>query len=224
MYASARSLGWNIPKCPSQRMSACIGPSRRSRGSAPVGCSPSLPTSAATTASADFSLRPLLRRPFGRKARSPQVRVRGFPRATAGSTPSDLWSRELRGHWPARPGRPRLISGSCSSARDFAPRFFQRFPRGRHLAVRSGSLRPGSPEDFHLLVTPMLGTPNRKGGPGGPPFPSSLTQAAGGPGDGLDYWPWTTLMSAAPPGLWQTRQVSTWANAAPATGMLLRGA
>jgi hypothetical protein len=55
-------------------------------------------------------------------------------------------------------GRNRLKSGSCSSARGFAPRFFQRLPHGRHLAVRSGSLRSGSPEDFHLHVTPMLGT------------------------------------------------------------------
>ena len=34
---------------------------------------------AATTASADFSLRLLLRRPFRREARSPQVRTQSFP-------------------------------------------------------------------------------------------------------------------------------------------------
>ena len=31
---------------------------------------------------------------------------------------------------PARPGRHRLIFGFCTSARTFAPRFFQRMPRG----------------------------------------------------------------------------------------------
>jgi len=41
-----------------------------------------------------------------------------------------LWSQGLRGHWPAHPGRQRLLSGFCSSARTFAPRFFQRMPRG----------------------------------------------------------------------------------------------
>ena len=35
-------------------------------------------------------------------------------------------------------------------------------PRGRCLAVRSGSLRPGIPEDLHLLVAPMLGTQARR--------------------------------------------------------------
>jgi hypothetical protein len=89
---------------------------------------------------------------------SPGKGPRDFPRTVAGSTPPGLWSRELRGHLPARPGRRRLVSGSCSSTRGFAPRFFQRRPRGHHLAVRSGSLRPGSPEDLHLLATPMLGT------------------------------------------------------------------
>src|SRR5207249_2408992 len=49
-----------------------------------------------------------------------------------------LWSRELRGHLPARPGRRRLISGFCSSARRFVPRFLQRRPRDRRLAVPLG--------------------------------------------------------------------------------------
>ncbi len=39
---------------------------------------------------------------------------------------------------PARPGRHRLISGSCSSARRFVPRFLQTLPRGRALAVPLG--------------------------------------------------------------------------------------
>ena len=52
--------------------------------------------------------------------------------------PPDLWSRELRGRLPARPGRHRLISGFCSSARRFVSRFLQRRPRDRHLAVPLG--------------------------------------------------------------------------------------
>jgi len=35
------------------------------------------------------------------------------------------WSRELRGHMPARPAPPCLISGFCSSARGCTPRFLQ---------------------------------------------------------------------------------------------------
>ena len=72
--------------------------------------------------------------------------------------------RELRGHMQARPGLKRLASGFCTSTRGFAPRFFQRRPRGRmaraalRIAVGSGSLRSTIPKDFHLLVTPMLGT------------------------------------------------------------------
>src|SRR6202008_4501671 len=46
------------------------------------------------------------------------------------------WSRELRGYWPARPGRPRLLSGSCSSARSFAPRFLPTIGRPHAVALR----------------------------------------------------------------------------------------
>lgn len=38
---------------------------------------------------------------------------------------ASLWSRELRGRLPTRPGRPRLGSGFCTSARSFAPRCLQ---------------------------------------------------------------------------------------------------
>jgi len=70
------------------------------------------------------------RRPFRRQARSPQVRLRDLPRTTAGIYAGALWPRGLRGLLPARPEPPRLLSDSCSSARGFAPRFFQRCPRG----------------------------------------------------------------------------------------------
>jgi hypothetical protein len=74
-------------------------------------------------------LRPLLtsrsgcpRRPFRRKARSPQVRTHSFT-----AQPPHL-RRLTLGHksfavQPARPGRQRLVCGSCSSAHGFAPRF-----------------------------------------------------------------------------------------------------
>ena len=39
---------------------------------------------------------------------------------------------------PARPGRLRLTSDSCTSARGFASRFFQRSPHRRRLAVHLG--------------------------------------------------------------------------------------
>jgi hypothetical protein len=56
-------------------------------------------------------------------------------RTAAGSTPLPPWSRELRGCLPARPGRQRLISGSCSSARGFDPRFLPTLGRPRAVAL-----------------------------------------------------------------------------------------
>jgi len=46
------------------------------------------------------------------------------------------WSPELRGHWPARPARQRLLSSSCSSARSFAPRFLPTLGRPHAVALR----------------------------------------------------------------------------------------
>ena len=73
------------------------------------------------------------RRPFRREARSPQVRILAFV-----ARPADLRHRVLiaeasrslaRSPHPAPP-----LSASCSSARDFAPRFFQRRPHGQTLS------------------------------------------------------------------------------------------
>jgi hypothetical protein len=50
-------------------------------------------------------------------------------RATAGFTTSELDGYGLRSQLPA-PATVGLLSGSCSSARIFAPRFFQAPPRG----------------------------------------------------------------------------------------------
>jgi hypothetical protein len=70
---------------------------------------------------------------------------------TAGFTPPEPWSRELRDHWLARPARRRLISSFCSSARSFAPRFLHAVLAVRRSAVHfarcdqlTGGLSPPS--------------------------------------------------------------------------------
>src|SRR5258708_6880192 len=93
-----------------------------------------------------------------------------FPHQAADLRRSPLVARAsrllARSPWSAAPPIRFLFVDSR-----FRYRFFQRRPRDRtgfrrllRLAVRSGSLRPTSPEDFHLLSMPMLGTP--KSGPG----------------------------------------------------------
>ena len=92
-------------------------------------------------------IRPLLT-PAARQDRSldPQSRMRDkrqvsrgkldrLQRATAGFTTSALDGYGLRSHSPARPA-VCLLSGSCPSARAFAPRFFQTSPHGDALALR----------------------------------------------------------------------------------------
>jgi hypothetical protein len=74
----------------------------------------------ATITSADFSLhRVLLPRGviLSDMRRDPQVRLIDCPCTSVGFTRPDLWSRELCGHWPVRPGRPRLRSGFYTSPR-----------------------------------------------------------------------------------------------------------
>src|SRR6185437_3020415 len=48
---------------------------------------------------------------------------------------AEHWSQELRGHWPARPARKRLLSVSCSSDRSFAPRFLPTIGRPHAVAL-----------------------------------------------------------------------------------------
>jgi hypothetical protein len=56
---------------------------------------------------------------------------------TAGSTSSPLGhNRQLCGCLPARPDRQRLLSGSCSSARGFAPRFLPTIGHPHAVALR----------------------------------------------------------------------------------------
>ena len=62
---------------------------------------------------------------------------RSLPRAPAGFTALALDGYGLRGILPARPTNGCLISGCCSSDRDFAPRFLQTVPRGSALALHS---------------------------------------------------------------------------------------
>ena len=88
-----------------------------------------------------------------------------LPRTTAGFTPPELWSRELRDHWLARPARHRLLSSFCSSARGFAPRFLQTLGRPHALAARfdrcdllSGGLPPPR-------CCPCWAYQRRRGGP-----------------------------------------------------------
>jgi hypothetical protein len=95
---------------------------------------PFAPLPAATTASADFSLR-VPRRPFSHKARSPQVRTHSFTAQPPDLRHFALITRASRS-LPARPARQRLLSGSCPSARSFAPRFLPTLGRPHAVALR----------------------------------------------------------------------------------------
>jgi hypothetical protein len=95
---------------------------------------------AATTPSADFCSAfrrayTSLGHEFVTRSRSPEVSSTAFDAA-----PPDLRFAPLMGVGFAisRPlaRRSRLLSGSCPSARTFAPRFFQTPPRGDALALR----------------------------------------------------------------------------------------
>ena len=67
----------------------------------------------------------LQRPPWATRGSSPALLRRRSPWLFARSvgTLPEPWSRELCGSLPARPARQRLVSGSCSSGRSFAPRF-----------------------------------------------------------------------------------------------------
>ena len=56
-------------------------------------------------------------------------------RTTAGFTPPEPWSSELRSLWPAHPARQRLESSSCTSAHGFDPRFLPTLGRPHAVAV-----------------------------------------------------------------------------------------
>lgn len=72
-----------------------------------------------TSRSADLTVLVALsgtRRDLPRQGRTPSLHDRRI-------YATDPWSGELRGALPAHPGRHRLLSGSCPSARSFDPRF-----------------------------------------------------------------------------------------------------
>ena len=98
------------------------------------------PTRAGTMPSADFCLAikvtcATLSPVCGTRSRSPEVGSTAF-----GAAPPNLRSAPLMEMGFAKPGplaqRSRLLSGSCPSARTFAPRFLQTPPRGDALALR----------------------------------------------------------------------------------------
>jgi hypothetical protein len=57
-----------------------------------------------------------------------------FPHILAGSTTSVFDDYALRNHLLARATEYASVSGSCSSSREFAPRFLQTLPRDFALA------------------------------------------------------------------------------------------
>ena len=62
---------------------------------------------------------------------------RSLPRAPAGFTARPLMDMDFATSCPLVRPMGRLISGCCSSDRDFAPRFLQTVPRGSALALHS---------------------------------------------------------------------------------------
>ena len=98
------------------------------------------------------------RYPFRLEARSPRVRFIDCLCTSAGSTLPDLWSRELCGQLPAHPGRPRLISGFCSSPhRSRSPLLSAILSRSSPCGSL-GSLRPTSQRTSTSESIMMLGT------------------------------------------------------------------
>jgi len=103
-------------------------PTHRRCGFHSFSFSPSHSSRSTTTASADFSLRLFPVTLSGVRRDLPSLHDRRIY-ATA------PWSQELRDHLPARPGRQRLLSGSCSSTRSFDPRFLPTIGRPHAVAL-----------------------------------------------------------------------------------------
>jgi len=77
----------------------------------------------------------------------------------AASTPPDPWPQELRKVGPARPGRRRLVCGSCPSTHDLR----SMLPSHARSPLRSctslASLWPARPGTCTPKIAPMLGAP-----------------------------------------------------------------
>lgn len=109
----------------------------------------------------------------GQQRRSPEVSSTAFR-----AHPPDLRSAFLMDMDFANAGglvqRSRLISGSCSSDRTFAPRFFQAPPRGESRPCASLVLHLHQVEQktFTSELSSMLGTHRDRGEPRGSPPPT----------------------------------------------------
>ena len=107
-----------------------------------------------------FSLR-LAPSPFQARGEISPGKNAILPCTTAGSTPPDPWPQELRGFWPARPDRQRLISDFLfigSQFRSTLP------PHGRSPFRSCASLRslwPAHGWTFTHKSAPMLGAPKK---------------------------------------------------------------
>jgi hypothetical protein len=117
----------------------------------------------ATTASADFSLRPTAASPFQAQGETSPGKSRGLRCTIAAFTPSAFGREGFAATCPLALTRSALYAVSVRRPTASAPRFFRPRPHDLRLAVRSGFLRPSTPEDLHLLVTPMLGTQSKRG-------------------------------------------------------------
>ena len=114
-------------------------------------------------ASADFSLR-LVASPFQAQSEISPGKGRGLRRTIAASTPFAFGRKGFAGVRPLALACSAFYAVSVRRPAASALRFFRSRPHGLLLAIRSGFLRPVSPEDLHLLVTPMLGTRTEPGG------------------------------------------------------------
>ena len=124
---------------------------------------PSLPASARVGHRGQL-LRPLLtsrsasrRRPLGRKARSPQVRVMDLPDTTAGFTRPPFGRGSFAVACPLAPGVLASYPVPVRQRVGSLPASFSAVLAADALRFALGSLQPAPPEDLHLLAMPMLG-------------------------------------------------------------------
>src|SRR5208282_6570606 len=96
--------------------------------------------------------------PFQAQSETSPGKSRGLRRTTAGSTPPGLGRESFAVICPLALPDFAFYPVSVRRLAASRPASFSPGLTAGSLAVRSGSLRPASPEDFHLLVTPMLGT------------------------------------------------------------------
>ena len=96
-------------------------------------------------------------------------------RTTAASTPPDLWPQELCRRQPARPGRQRLISGSCPSAHGLRSTLPPHARSPSRSCASLASLWPAQPGTCTPKIAPMLGALSFRAS--GPPFSTCVSQS-----------------------------------------------